>query len=94
MGKIVKLRVRKLRGRDLDLENEYIDPIAELIAVDEGEHFKVHQSFPINLDEDPDEKIQQIIKEAESWISNSRKRIARAKMIAEMLGIELEISPR
>ena len=91
MGKVVEIRVYR-SATDEEPDETIIVRRADLVAIDdEGEKFKVYRKFPIDLDNDPDEKIQEIIREAEAWISQSRKRYERALEIANRLGIPLKV---
>ena len=88
MGKIKCVQVE----RRIDEEDDIvIPPYAYLIVVDEGEHFKVTQRFNIDLDSITDEQLDEIVKQALEWVSNSRRRIEKAKEIALKLGVPLEI---
>jgi len=88
MGKLVKLKVYQVINED----EKWIDREAELITVDEGDEFTVYQKYTINLDKDSDEEIKKVVEEAKAWTSQSRTRLERARKIAEMLGIPLEIT--
>lgn len=88
MGKVVELRIYQSHT----VEGEVILGGADLVVVDEEEgKFRVEKTFRIDLDKDSDERIQEIVKEAEAWISSSRKRYERALAIANMLGIPLKM---
>ncbi|MEM1750742.1 MAG: hypothetical protein QW088_07490 [Desulfurococcaceae archaeon] len=88
MGKIKCVQVERRIYEDDDIA---ILPHAYIVAVDEGEHFKVTQRFEIDLDEVTDEKLNEVVRQALSWTSNSRTRLERAKQIAEKLRVPLEI---
>ncbi|MEL9929589.1 MAG: hypothetical protein QXF50_01660 [Sulfolobales archaeon] len=88
MGKVVELVIYQVHTE----EGEVILGGADLVAVDEEEgKFRVEKMFRIDLDKDSDERVQEIVKEAEAWISNSRKRYERALEIAEKLGITVRV---
>ncbi|MEM0061358.1 MAG: hypothetical protein QW726_05455 [Fervidicoccaceae archaeon] len=88
MGKIKELRIARMNTE----EGEVISWKLKLVAVDEeGGKFREEKAFVIDLDDDTDEKVQEIVREAEAWISQSRKRYMRALEIANKLGIPLKL---
>jgi len=88
MGKIKCVQVERRIDGDEDIA---ITPYGYIVAVDEGEHFKVTKRFEIDLDQATDEQVDEVVRQALEWTSKTRHRIERAKQIASKLGVPLEI---
>jgi len=88
MGKIKCVQIEKRVDKDDDVT---ISPYGYVVAIDEGEHFKVTRRFEIDLDQATDEQVDEVVKQALEWTSNSRRRLERAKEIAQKLNVTLEI---
>lgn len=85
VGKLEKLLVEKEVRRD----GVTISWRAWLLVSDESEDFREIKKFGINLDGSIEE-IMKVKKEAEEWVSVSRRRLERAKEVAKLLNVPLE----
>jgi len=69
-----------------------IYPLAYLVVVDREEgYYEEKTRVEIDLENDTDEKVAEKIKEALKWAPVSRKRLERAKEIANKFNIPLEV---
>ncbi|MEM1726587.1 MAG: hypothetical protein QXH85_05665 [Candidatus Bathyarchaeia archaeon] len=89
MGVVRKLKVIKDERSDGTIK---IYPLAYLVVVDEEQrYFKESMYIEVDLEVDTIDSVIEKIKKAEDWVSVSRRRLERAKEIAEKLDIPLEV---